>query len=572
MLTEAVILAPMASSPMSLRYLSEIAVASFALASLLYDEYRLSVNGLLFGIPALALAGASRALFHVNGVRNDLQASNAHAGPNFTFQLMIWVAFALTAPWALLVEDFWGAIFDLLKINPIWMVFNTVTSAVALVSGGSVLFRLPVHPPSSGGKAASFVARSILIGPSLAANTAIVALVSTLLVGHSYTSSIQLIAYLIALIAAASVSSSVFKKLDENDTLEGAQHEMLLHGNLSESTPRLQSPPPNGVVGLAKEALGDRLAFSLALALVVLSAGCLCAWLPINFGIIERPHGQRNLPLHLDNKYRPASDVDIVVSMYKEPVDYLNSVLDSLKRIPALSNAKKQRLIIYVKDEEVSTETIRQKTDAFNVTRIPNVGREGETYLRHILEHWDDFARHTMFIQADIHNPREFIPRVEEYFDPASTGMLSLGFSGNVCDCSDCGDRFSWHDDTNLISSLYKDVYQTDKTCSRALLSYKGQFIASARRIRGVEKKIYEDLWKALVDPDSWAHSQEYLRGRYDEMSAPFFGYTLERVWSILMQCSDMEVAWKCPTLLSGTRRGGSKADCQCFDEVDSSD
>ncbi|KAF2093497.1 hypothetical protein NA57DRAFT_48189 [Rhizodiscina lignyota] len=288
-------------------------------------------------------------------------------------------------------------------------------------------------------------------------------------------------------------------------------------------------------------------------------------WLASNFSIIDTPSIPSNPGPHLDTEYNPLFDIDIVVSMYKEPIDHVEWGLKSIRKIPGFQT---QRLFIYTKDENANIEAINDAMRPFKVIHVPNVGREGETYLRHIVDHWDDLAKHTMFIQADIHNPREFIPRVRDYFDAERTGMLSLGFPGNVCDCANCGDRFGWHDDTGMVPSLYKKVYQTDEACNRDLLSYKGQFIASARRIRGVKKEVYEDLWKAIRDPNSWAHEAKYLRGRRDEMSAPIFGYTLERVWGLLMQCSDLEIAWKCPTLLSGKRRGGSKADCQCFDET----
>jgi hypothetical protein len=107
-----------------------------------------------------------------------------------------------------------------------------------------------------------------------------------------------------------------------------------------------------------------------------------------------------------------------------------------------------------------------------------------------------------------------------------------------------------------------------NETCTdqQMLLSYKGQFVASAARLRGNEQSLYKTLRAALEDPEDFVHQQEYLQGRPDSMNAPFFGYTLERLWSVLLQCSEERIATCCPTLLSGTRRGGSKEDCQCFD------
>lgn len=516
------------------------------------------------------MTGTAKALFYYDSLRNDFRTMKIPSGPNFTFQLIIWISFAFTAIWTLLVEDFWTAITDLLKVNPLWLITNILSSAVALVLGGSFLYRLPIHPPTTGGKGAPFALRNAMNNLFILMSTWIVAMLSTFIVGRSYSSVVQIVAFVVLVFSSQQVASYIYNSIDQADNLEGTQSEMLLQSEMAENrlNPSRSLTSKGSLFGYTKDDLGDNLAFILIASTVAFSMACLFFWAPMNFTAGRKPG---NLPPHLDTKFSPSTDLDIVISMYKEPVEHLNPVLETLQRLPTFSS-QSSRIIIYTKDEKANVESIKQATRAYNVTKVPNVGREGETYLRHILEHWDSLAKHTMFIQADIHNPREFIPRVRDYFDPEKTGMLSLGFSGNVCDCNDCGDRFGWHDDTHLIKSLYGDVYQTEKTCSRALLSYKGQFIASARRIRGVEKKVYEDLWKALSDKDSWAHKEDYLRGRPDEMSAPYFGYTLERIWNVLFQCSDMDIAWKCPTLLSGTRRGGSKADCQCFDDFESQD
>ncbi|KAF2001082.1 hypothetical protein P154DRAFT_522067 [Amniculicola lignicola CBS 123094] len=231
--------------------------------------------------------------------------------------------------------------------------------------------------------------------------------------------------------------------------------------------------------------------------------------------------------------------------------------------MPSLSNA---RFHIYVKDSGANATTIQERTGADNVTMLPNVGREGQTYLYHILNHWDSLAKHSIFLQADVHNPREFYPRIRNYFDPERTGMLSLGFSGNVCNCHDCDDRFGWNDDAHLLPTIHSRIYYDSSQCNNVLLSYKGQFVVSAQRIRGLEKELYQDLHDAFIDEASWAHQEPFLKGRADSMSAPVFGYSVERLWNLLFQCSDMDVAWRCPTLLSGNRIGGNIEDCQCFD------
>ncbi|KEQ76285.1 hypothetical protein M436DRAFT_39398 [Aureobasidium namibiae CBS 147.97] len=268
--------------------------------------------------------------------------------------------------------------------------------------------------------------------------------------------------------------------------------------------------------------------------------------------------------LRLDTSYNSTSALDIVMSMYREPPSHITDTFALLTSLPSIG-PKSPRLILYTKDPAANLTLLQQQTNATRVLQLPNLGREGHTYLHHIISSWDDLAAQTFFLQASIHNHREFAARVTDYYTP-ETGMLSLGFSGQSCECNNCGDRFGWQDRSGIVEQTWKEVF--NQTCGeqRMLLSYKGQFVASAARIRANEKAMYDKLRDALEEPNSWAHEQEYLQGRPDSLNAPYFGYTLERLWSVIMQCSEERIATLCPTLLSGQRRGGSKEDCQCLD------
>jgi CRISPR/Cas system-associated endoribonuclease Cas2 len=263
----------------------------------------------------------------------------------------------------------------------------------------------------------------------------------------------------------------------------------------------------------------------------------------------------------IDHNYEPSVPLDIVINMYKEPMEDLRKLVDGLKSVPETTRAS---ITIYTKDQEANTKKIKLATSADKVIKLPNIGREGETYLRHINTRWDSLAKHTMYLPADTHFSPEFYRRIRNYFDPDRTGFLSLTWS-YVCDSADCGDPFFWHDTAGLFPKYHHEIYNsTNRT--NVLLSYKGTFIVSAARTRGVSKTMYEELWQAFVDENSWAHQQNFTLGRLDSMSAPDFGYTMERMWGMLFQCSNANTAWKCPSLKSGWRVGGDVADCQCLD------
>ncbi|KAF1809168.1 hypothetical protein P152DRAFT_171738 [Eremomyces bilateralis CBS 781.70] len=391
---------------------------------------------------------------------------------------------------------------------------------------------------------------------------------------------------------------------------------------------------------------------------VVLIALSWPLFLRLNFGATLMAKDPPSLPIYLDKAYEPPNDIDIVISAHNEPLEPLLSLLSDLRELPGLNKAQ---IHYYTKDPNASDKTIRASIGGSEVAILQNVGREGHTYLHHIVNNWDSLARHTLFMQAGIHNTREFVPRIRDYFDQEKTGFLPLGFSGNVCSCSDCGDRWGWHDDSGLIERLFFAAYGTsckpdstllstdhygtnfsaiegimsdsmkrllstvtpvtnlirsepevaDQKQRQLLLTYKGQFIASAARIRGISPSVYADLLWAFEDPGSWAHSSDYLAAAgshhevpylaehppsrsgpkssadsdaenpedesraLDKMDSPMLGYSLERLWGVLMRCADAspggeaeEMSWQCPSLQSGAlgRLWFGKKACQCFD------
>ena len=168
----------------------------------------------------------------------------------------------------------------------------------------------------------------------------------------------------------------------------------------------------------------------------------MVAFLWVAFPIVNFSESQNHRPANsepiLDFAHVPSLDTEIVISMYQEPIKSVNFLVSSLRSFPAFSTA---RVHIYTKDKGADVVGIQQQTRVDNVTRLPNIGREGETYLYHILSQWDSLAKHTIFVQGDIHNPREFFPRVRDFFDVGQTGILSIGFSGNICNCHKYSNR-----------------------------------------------------------------------------------------------------------------------------------
>ncbi|KAF1986503.1 hypothetical protein K402DRAFT_463445 [Aulographum hederae CBS 113979] len=540
------------------------AFAALACAAVLYDEYRLQVNGLVFGILSLTFLGLSKALNRRNAFEATVHTTvYMKTGTSAT---VLHMAFGVMTIWILLASDTLGDLVGFWNVPILVFIVNLLSGATALGLGLEVLLpQNSAHDVST----ASSPLPSGFHGVYCTLFTGMAACLSILFTGRAYASSVQIFAFVVALVSLV-------------DFGQLGQVFPLSHGYRSVGEPAASSDPPfsgsqllSRVLPTSMKTFANDARSWLRRWIAVLILGMISvSWslfILENFGVTSWTASTVHPNASLDLDFKPVSQLDIVISMYKEPAEDVKSIMSSLSTIPSIGSAS-PRLIIYNKNPDTDLDALKEATQAYQVIAAPNVGREGETYLRHIVESYDsNLAKHTIFLQADIHNPREFLPRVHDYFDPERTGMLSLGFSGNICDCHSCSDRWGWREYSSIVKDVYEEAYahnDTTATCEKVLLSYKGQFIASGRRIRGVRKKLYEQLQSAMLDENSWAHGEDYLRGRKDTMDAPWFGYTMERLWSTLLQCSDEEVAWRCPTLLSGVRRGGGKGDCQCFDDV----
>lgn len=364
--------------------------------------------------------------------------------------------------------------------------------------------------------------------------------VSILLLGVPI-SGLQLVGYSIALVALLYYKLGIDKP--------GGEYTQIYGGSLRSPTPR-------------KMAVGAGF-FLVFLAL----GGIYGSYRPA--GNSKTIHG--SMPVQLAQNghlaYRGGRKFDIVVSMYQENQTKIAEELKEIKNLPPLQGLE-PNIIIYVKDQDVDAEALKEAVGADVVKIIPNKGREGGTYLAHILDEWDNLATHTLFLQGDIHMFPQLSTRITDYFFPG-TGVLSLGFGYSSCSCDNCQDDWGGDDVWYRVPEVYSAV--TGELCpaSKILMSYGGQFITSSNRIRSTEKHVYEHIKQLLEsDMEHWIHEDSKTGKFNDKVDNPYFGHTLERSWMILFQCFDPGLSATCPKLDS--RRGPDDTDdtCQCVDKI----
>ncbi|KAI1304002.1 hypothetical protein F5Y03DRAFT_180186 [Xylaria venustula] len=241
-------------------------------------------------------------------------------------------------------------------------------------------------------------------------------------------------------------------------------------------------------------------------------------------------------------------DLDIVIARYDEPIEQVIRTAQLALDLPNIAG-RKVRTIVYNKGtlNETELEMDFPIQSGLVIRQLENVGREGDTYLSHVLSNEQDWASHTMFIQAEPHEPQYLQARLEDYF-VEDTGFLSLSHVRNFCaSCDTCNDHSGWTADGAVLRDIFERA-NSHKTCQDISLTYRGQFVVSSRRMKQASKELFRDVRSKLLDDEH-------------------FGFTLERSWGTLFQCPT--ISERCPTLLSGWI--GNRADvgdCQCLDKA----
>lgn len=96
--------------------------------------------------------------------------------------------------------------------------------------------------------------------------------------------------------------------------------------------------------------------------------------------------------------------VELVVARYKENIEWLNQIQLDINHI-------------YIYNKFFDTNH-----------SLPNLGREGHTYLHHIIKNYDNLADYTIFCQGDpVFHQKDFIQQVNSFIKTPSASILYLG-------------------------------------------------------------------------------------------------------------------------------------------------
>lgn len=245
-------------------------------------------------------------------------------------------------------------------------------------------------------------------------------------------------------------------------------------------------------------------------------------------------------------------ELEIVVAHYHESLEKLNRTLNEIKLLPAFVNLKPYT-VVYTKGEDhfhpLNLTQMQDTIGADALFHLPNFGREGDTYLHHMINNYGRLAHWTLFMQAEPHDFDLFAEIVNTHFDN-STGLLPL-HRWKLCDCGEHCDN---------PSKQLKEVYAmlTHELCpGNYSMFFRGQFLVSEERITRnsiATLQYMRDLLTANMS--HWIHNNG--RPDYtDNPTDPFFGHILERSWSLLFNCYQESITNLCNRTLQYT--------CQCI-------
>jgi hypothetical protein len=187
----------------------------------------------------------------------------------------------------------------------------------------------------------------------------------------------------------------------------------------------------------------------------------------------------------------------VVVARYQENVDWTNGL---------------ENVIIYNK----STNAPHSKHPSIT---LPNVGREGHTYLHHIIENYDKLDDYTCFLQG---NPFDHSPDIEWRLKLFQQNPIPFCFL--IVKLYNCNLSYDLTD-TNLHSILirtYRAIFGVSKTNHQFQFAPGAQFIVSREAIWSRSKEFYENILRIM-----------------EREINPMEGFALERFWHMIFTHSE---------------------------------
>jgi hypothetical protein len=139
---------------------------------------------------------------------------------------------------------------------------------------------------------------------------------------------------------------------------------------------------------------------------------------------------------------------DMVLSYYAEDINFVARSIGYLKNVLISKNIQ-PRIIVYNKSSKQNNTYLKDVLKVDIVKQLDNLGREGATYLYHIIENYYSLADHTIFTQAGVEGITDtgladwFSNRLEKQFN-SSVAYMPLVAIHNIV-VYNCGRHWTGH-------------------------------------------------------------------------------------------------------------------------------
>lgn len=134
--------------------------------------------------------------------------------------------------------------------------------------------------------------------------------------------------------------------------------------------------------------------------------------------------------------------------------------------------------------------------------RLPNVGREGHTYYKHICDNYDNLADYTVFLQG---HPFDHSPNIIHDLQNLNEDELKdFKFLSNCIVETTFKEQLGKHFHCIGIYDTYKRIFGKDCEDEQIIFGCGAQFIVSKKNILNRPKSFYQNIVKILeydIDP-----------------------------------------------------------------------
>lgn len=215
------------------------------------------------------------------------------------------------------------------------------------------------------------------------------------------------------------------------------------------------------------------------------------------------------------------NSVSLVISKYNENIGWINDYKDF------------KELKIYVYDKFGSFKT---KQDNVISIQRPNLGREAETYLYHIIENYDNLSDLIIFTQAyPFDNIPLFFNYLDQDLDLKEFKKYFNWYGERILSCDENGSPGIYpiesghpNDFNRTLKSIYEEVFS--KKCPNKIV-YKPN--ASFSVSKDLVLKYSKETYKKLITYLNYKEQENY-QGIFKYN--PYEGHIIERMWGLMYE------------------------------------